>query len=284
MLGHQQLVTLREINMANLIAEKRIVLEQRNYIRKAEPSLDYWFDFSKGVLTDYISKYGNNFNLILYGLPEKDDDFFVLPFDAFNHIFDDRYLANDKRRQKRWIGTIKFNELRVSNCPIKPDISAYYGDASLLGIEGPSPSQLPEEEKNDYAIENRKIEIKARQKQSLFRKRVLTNFSKRCCLSGIGETNLLIASHIVPWAEGKNSRLDPRNGLCLFVLYDGLFDNGYFSLSDDLAVIVTPKIDKLSPQLQQILREIEGRKISKQKACKIRLEYVEYHRNNKLIR
>jgi putative restriction endonuclease len=269
--------------MANLIAQNRRALEQRNYIRKAEPSLDYWFDFSKGTLTNYISKYGNNFNLILYGLPEKDDDFFVLPFDAFNHIFDDKYLANDKLGRKRWIGTIKFNELRVSNCPIKPDISVYYGDASLLGMKGPSPSRLSEEEKNDYAIENRKIEIKARQKQSLFRKRVLTNFNKRCCLSGIKETGLLVASHIVPWSEGKNSRLDPGNGLCLFTLYDSLFDQGYFSLSDDLTVIVTPKINTLSKQLQQILQGIEGQKISKPKSHHIKLEYVQYHRNNKML-
>jgi putative restriction endonuclease len=269
--------------MANLIAQNRSVLEQRNYIRKAE-SLDYWFDFSKGILTHYISKYGNDFNLIIYGRLEKDDDFFVLPFVAFNHIFDDRYLSNDKRGQRRWIGTIKFNELKVSNCLIRPDVSAYYGDASLLGMKGPSPSQLSEEEKNDYAIENRKIEINARQKQSLFRKRVLTNFNKRCCLSGITETDLLVASHIVPWSEGKNSRLDPGNGLCLFALYDSLFDQGYFSLTDDLGVIITSKLTTLSSQLRQILRQIEGQKISKPKNHKIKLEYVQYHRSTKLIR
>ena len=45
------------------------------------------------------------------------------------------------------------------------------------------------------AIENRKIEINARQKQSIFRTRVLNNFEHRCCLSDTVEENLLIASH-----------------------------------------------------------------------------------------
>lgn len=33
--------------MANLIAKNRKTLKEKNYIRKADPNLDYWFDFSK---------------------------------------------------------------------------------------------------------------------------------------------------------------------------------------------------------------------------------------------
>jgi predicted restriction endonuclease len=35
---------------------------------------------------------------------------------------------------------------------------------------------------------------------------------------------LLVASHIVPWAEDSANRLNPRNGLCLNALHDRAFD------------------------------------------------------------
>lgn len=270
--------------MANLVARRLEILKPRHYVRKADPELDYWFDFSRATLARYLAMYGNDFNLVLHGRPELDDDFFVLPFKAFGHVFDEKYLANDKLGRKRWIGSIRLNELRVRNCPIRPDVFAFYGDAALLGMDGPSPSSLSEEERNDYAIENRRAEVKVRQKQSLFRKRVLKNFGGRCCLSGIKEADLLVASHIVPWSENTSSRLDPGNGLCLFTLYDSLFDQGYFSLSDDLAVILTPRTDRLSARLREILRGIEGRKIIEPQGHPLKYEYVRYHRENKLLR
>jgi putative restriction endonuclease len=270
--------------MANLVARHLNALKQRHYLCKAEPGLDYWFNFSQATLARYLAKYGEDFDLVLYGRAEIDDDFFVLPFKAFAHVFDEKYLANDKLGRKRWIGSITLNELRVRNCPIRPDVFAFYGAAALLRMRGFSPSSLSDDERNDYAIESRKAEIKVRQKQSLFRKRVLTNFGGRCCLSGIKEADLLVASHIVPWSENVKSRLDPGNGLCLFTLYDSLFDRGYFSLADDLTIVLTPRADGLSAQLGGILRAVEGRTIIEPQSHPIKGEYVRYHRENKLLR
>ena len=88
----------------------------------------------------------------------------------------------------------------------------------------------------------------------------------------------------LPWADCISTRLDPSNGLCLFVLYDSLFEHGYFSLSDDLTVMVTPKVNILSYELQEALEKIDGRKISRAKNYQIKIEYVQYHRNKKFIR
>lgn len=260
----------------------RAMLEKRHYVRKADPDANYWFDFSKHVLETYISKFGEDFNLILFGSVKIEDDYFVLPYRAFKHIFSDSFLARDGRN--RWIGSVRYNELRVTNCFVRPDITAYYGEALLLGLPSFQSANISEEEQNDYAIENRKIEIKARQKQSVFRRRVLSNFGYRCCLTGIKERELLVASHIVPWSERKDARLDPKNGLCLFVLYDRLFDAGYFSLSDRNEVVITPRLDSLSPQLQDTLRNIEGLKIRAPKTHQIKLEYLQYHRKLILLR
>lgn len=140
--------------------------------------------------------------------------------------------------------------------------------------------QLSREEENDYAIENRKAEIKQRVKQSLFRQRVLANFDSRCCISGITEPELLIASHIVPWAKQVDCRLDPANGLCLSVFFDQLFDEGFITFDDALRVIVTPHTSILSSRLQQELRAIEGKQAYRPVKTAIKPEYLAYHREN----
>ncbi len=140
--------------------------------------------------------------------------------------------------------------------------------------------QLSEEQENDYAIENRKVEIKQRVKQSLFCQRVLANFDSRCCISGITEPELLIASHIIPWAKRVDCRLDPANGLCLSVLYDQLFDEGFITFDDELRVIITPYTATLSGRLQQELRAIEGKRAFQSLTVAIKPEYLAYHREN----
>ena len=115
----------------------------------------------------------------------------------------------------------------------------------------------------------------------MFRTKVLNNFGRQCCLSDTIEENLLIASHIIPWAERIQTRLDPSNGLCLSYVYDKLFDEGYFSLRDDLRVIVSKQVSTLSQSIQSILAPIEGEKIRKPQVYPIVADYLEYHRMNK---
>lgn len=129
----------------------------------------------------------------------------------------------------------------------------------------------------DYSSENRLSEVMQRQKQSAFRRLVLENFDRRCCISGISESNLLVASHIVPWAHRVDSRLDPANGLLLFVLYDALFDGGYFSLADDLRVI-SCDANGISEELAKVLSSIKGRQIRDPGKVGIDREYLAYHR------
>jgi hypothetical protein len=147
----------------------------------------------------------------------------------------------------------------------------------------PTSTPLSEDDANDYAIENRRAEVEVRQKHSKFRREVVENFGKKCCLSGIQEESLLVASHIVPWNECVESRLDPANGLCLSVLYDRLFDRGYITFDDNLHVIITPLASKLSDATREILRSIDGLQ-----ACaprrKIKTKYLSYHRKKKFKR
>jgi putative restriction endonuclease len=80
--------------------------------------------------------------------------------------------------------------------------------------------------------------------QSLFRKMVLTNFNNKCCITGITQTELLVASHILPWSKDKGNRLNPKNGLALNTLHDKAFDCGLITITTDLKIKISPSFLK----------------------------------------
>lgn len=66
--------------------------------------------------------------------------------------------------------------------------------------------------------------IRVRVNQSFFRRRILSAYEFRCCVTGLNVPQLLVASHIVPWSQDPANRLNTRNGLCLNPLHDRAFD------------------------------------------------------------
>jgi hypothetical protein len=138
-----------------------------------------------------------------------------------------------------------------------------------------------EEVEDTYQIEDMRKEVNVREKQSWFHKQVATNFEGKCCLSGIREDALLIASHIVPWADDKTIRLDPSNGLLLDTLHDRLFDRGFISFTDDLKVIVRPPWKECSDPLRQLLKSLKGRQARHPIRKGINPAYLCYHRKHR---
>lgn len=87
--------------------------------------------------------------------------------------------------------------------------------------------------------------VKTRVNQSIFRTVVLATYNSRCCITGVDNTELLIASHIVPWSKDDKNRLNPMNGLCLNALHDRAFDSGLIAISpEDYSVILSPQLKK----------------------------------------
>ena len=54
---------------------------------------------------------------------------------------------------------------------------------------------------------------KVRVGQRFFRNMILANYRSSCCVCEITTPKLLIASHIVPWSNREDLRLNPHNGL-----------------------------------------------------------------------
>jgi hypothetical protein len=71
--------------------------------------------------------------------------------------------------------------------------------------------------------------------QDIFRAGLMEYWQGRCSLTGITDTALLRASHIVPWKDSASDaeRLDVHNGLLLSALWDAAFDRGLVTFDDD---------------------------------------------------
>jgi predicted restriction endonuclease len=158
-----------------------------------------------------------------------------------------------------------------SNSELSVNIEKYYGKPII---------NKPNIEVNeDFFIENAKAEINIRLGQSKFRKGVLKNFGSKCALTEICEPALLTASHIIPWAHKKQYRADISNGICLYVEIDALFDKGFITFNDKLETIISTDLSSLSEELRNRLIAIKGKKLRPAKKKKLKLEYLEYHRN-----
>jgi len=79
--------------------------------------------------------------------------------------------------------------------------------------------------------------VRQRRGQQRLRRLVLINYDSQCAVCDIGDAALLVTSHIVPWAEDPDARGDLRNVLCLCRFHDALFEQGYWSLTDNLKVV-----------------------------------------------
>ena len=97
--------------------------------------------------------------------------------------------------------------------------------------------------------------VKTRVNQSVFRSIILSNYLGKCALTGIDVPELLVASHIKPWAVDEKERLNPSNGICLSLLYDSAFDKGLIGFDQEYKVILSPRIFLSESTYKKCLRE-----------------------------
>lgn len=261
----------------NAVLKREDDLGDSNYILHPSPDHNYWANISSGRLKEFVARRGEMFNIVIVGSPNDEGDFYAIPYAVLKQALTDEFRSTDKTGRVRWVATIRNHQLKVGRYPVPIDVGTFFGCHPVLtspGILEPGSAA----DRNDYAIENRKIEIEQRQKQSVFRRRVLENFEGRCCLSGISEENLLVASHIIPWAKRIDTRLDPANGLLLYCPYDQLFDKGFISFDDSLRVVVSSAATRCSPPLRAVLDQLAGRQARRPVKWAIKPEYLAYHR------
>ncbi|MBB4321556.1 putative restriction endonuclease [Agrobacterium tumefaciens] len=84
------------------------------------------------------------------------------------------------------------------------------------------------------------VSRKDRKGQAEFRKMILRNYARRCCITGCEITELLEAAHIQPYVDKRSDH--PQNGICLRVDLHRLFDSGLITINTSLRLHVSPKL------------------------------------------
>ncbi len=83
-----------------------------------------------------------------------------------------------------------------------------------LGDTTPTTEPQIDDKRPDFTGQTRTQIVQQRIGQTFFRRTVLSSYHSRCCITGLAEPRLLLASHIVPWGKDQANRLNPHNGLC----------------------------------------------------------------------
>lgn len=112
-----------------------------------------------------------------------------------------------------------------------------------------------------------------------FRASVLATYDNRCCISGLTEPALLVASHIKPFTKcrDKSERTSPTNGLCLNVLYDRAFDQGLMTVTPDYKIHIASKSLLRDEFSNRWFYNLEGQTINLPPRFLPDKKFLEYH-------
>lgn len=121
--------------------------------------------------------------------------------------------------------------------------------------------------------------VKVRKNQDYFRKVVLSNYSNSCAITGINIPELIIASHIKPWAKDKRNRLNPSNGICLSATLDKAFDKGLLTINHNYEIILSERLNTFSKEdfFEFEIKRFENKRINLPVKFLPSGEFIQYH-------
>lgn len=120
--------------------------------------------------------------------------------------------------------------------------------------------------------------VKRRIGQSAFRSLLEKKYGSTCFISGIANSRLLIASHIVPWSRSlPEQKTDAENGLLLSIIWDALFDKGFISFDGEGALLCSPLLDQATRKCLGISLEV---RLSSNFMTEKRKSNLSWHREN----
>jgi len=120
-------------------------------------------------------------------------------------------------------------------------------------VEEVEPSAAPEPSVRDLdtaglPTENEVVrQVRVRLTQRFFRDSVLASFNEKCCITGNPIPALLEAAHILPWSASPETRVNPRNGLCLSRVHHTAFDLGLITLDEAYRVVISRDLRNYLP-------------------------------------
>jgi putative restriction endonuclease len=150
--------------------------------------------------------------------------------------------------------------------------------------KGITVEQVSEIETKDLpkAGKERDALVKIRVNQNFFRNAVLLSYQNKCCITGISVPELLVASHIKPWAKDLSQAANPENGICLNGLHDKAFDRGLLTITEDYKIKLSGRI--LKSVKTEIFKDFflpyHDKEILKPNRFMPHQIFLDYHRKN----
>ncbi|MDP1727258.1 MAG: HNH endonuclease [Bacteroidota bacterium] len=138
-------------------------------------------------------------------------------------------------------------------------------------------NELPKEGKTREQI------VKIRVNQSFFRSSILASYNDTCCITGIQQSEFLIAGHIKPWGIDEKNRLNPRNGIAINALHDKAFETGLLTITTDFKIKISSVLKKQNkiPSVQDFFLKYENQSMILPSRFLPDIEFLNYHNNEK---
>lgn len=138
--------------------------------------------------------------------------------------------------------------------------------------------QLPDLE--NFSGQEKQRYVKTRVNQHFFRSMILANYDGKCAITGIDITQIIFASHIVPWSKNIEHRLNPANGICLSAHFDSAFDKGLITFDSNYQLILNSdlKENERKEYFFNWFKQFEGKKLTLPLKAKPKVEFLEWHR------
>lgn len=134
---------------------------------------------------------------------------------------------------------------------------------------------------HEKGLEKKQL-VKKRINQYRFRQMVLANYRGTCCITGLQQQGLLIASHITQWSKYENNRLNPANGLCLNTLHDRAFETGLITIAaEDFTIRVSSVLKNIKKDkaVQSYFLKYDGKKIQMPQKFMPSKDFLTIHNN-----
>lgn len=159
---------------------------------------------------------------------------------------------------------------------------AYDSEKLILKFEGKDiHKEFEEFDFEEKTGEDKIRKVKTRVNQNFFRQAVLSSYNFSCAITGLKITEMLIASHIIPWKDRKETRVNPKNGICLNVFHDKAFDKGFLTITTDFKIKVSNFIyEKYDSETVKWFKEYDNYKMILPERFVPDFEFLEFHNKN----
>lgn len=163
----------------------------------------------------------------------------------------------------------------------------YESESLLAKFENKAIEAISPIEINDLPEgKTRESMVKLRVNQSFFRSSILASYNNTCCITGLNQSELLIAGHIKPWSVDEKNRLNPRNGMAINALHDKAFENGLLTITPEYKIKISNTIlkQKQTEALEKYFLQYDNKDMILPSRFLPDIEFLKYHNKYRFLR